>query len=132
MDITHETQKFKKGSFVNFQFMFPEGTKRLLFCLRKNALSENLIEQLIENPSGNKGVAEVVVSNAGTSMLEIGNYKWYITGLRNDGTRDTWIPFSEGEIEFYEDFPEDGQQEFPFGISVAEGLKNEEKSAIIY
>jgi hypothetical protein len=125
------TQKIQRGAIVNFQFMFPHGLSRLLFAMRRKSENKNLIEQVIENPSREKGVAEVVITNEGAAMLDAGFYSWCIFGLANDGTRDTWYPFSEGEVEVFEEFPADDQLVFPFGFFGGQGLKNEEKSAII-
>mgnify|MGYP005865888503 CR=1 FL=1 len=125
-------QRFKKGSIVNFQFMFPDKTRRLLFCLRNKNSSKNIAEQIIENPSMEKGVAEVVVSNTGAGELEPGFYEWCIFALSSDGSRDCWQAFSEGVVEFFEDSPSDNQDVLDLNFLQQQGLKNDEKSAIIY
>jgi hypothetical protein len=96
-------QRFKKGDKITFQFMFPDRVKRLIFSLVRSYEPNNkLLEQVIENPSMEKGVAEVVVTDTASTWLGEGTYDWNIFVLANDGTRDTMLPYSEGKIQIFD------------------------------
>jgi len=96
-------QRFKKGSLINFQFMFPDRVKRLVFSLTKpHEPHRKLLEQVVENPSMQKGAAEIAITDTATNWLGEGLYNWNIFALAHDGTRDTMLPFSEGQIQIYD------------------------------
>ena len=80
--------------------MFPDRVKRLVFTLHRDyEPNQNLLEQIIENPSMEKGMAEVAITDIATNWLGNGTYNWSIFALANDGARDTWLPYSEGKIQ---------------------------------
>jgi hypothetical protein len=96
-------QKFKKGSIIDFRFMFPDGVKRLVFAMaKKDQPNQTLVEQVIDNPSAKKGLAEVSITDVATNWMGEGSYVWKIFALNTDGTRDTWFPYSDGALEIYD------------------------------
>ena len=101
-------QNFKKGNLVNFQFMFPDKIKRLLFAVSSaHEPNRNILEQIIENESMQSGVAEFAITGIATGMMPTGTYNWSIYALNTDGTRDTWFPFSEGKINLEDAEPQE-------------------------
>ena len=90
--------------------MFPDKVKRLVFSLQRDyEPNTNLLEQVVENPSMEKGMAEVAITDIATNWLGEGTYNWNIFALANDGTRDTWLPYSEGKIQI-SDWEGDGKE----------------------
>jgi hypothetical protein len=95
----HGTRSFKVGGDITLRFSFPPLIKRLLFMMGRNTQpGKNLMEQAIENPSMECGIAEVIITAEATRRFGEGVYNWHIFAVATDGTRDTTFPFSMGQI----------------------------------